>query len=269
MGTDAMDSELHGGVDLERAAKLLGVHYQTVYRWVRSGVLPATRLAGGYRVRVADIEALARNRQARRPLSYTGRARDWDRLREQFHAALLAGDDTGARRVFEMVHLARVPILEQCEELLAPSLRRIGDDWAAGELSGARVRLAAAICERSLDWAVGRLASPEPARGVALVISPKGDEHRLPSLMAGAVLRDEAWAVREVHGVDPSDVKRLAERLRPELAVVSVTMPGVVDLANEVRVDLRESLGIPVLVGGAGQSLETLHDEVAAVSSAA
>ncbi|HVW34182.1 MAG TPA: excisionase family DNA-binding protein, partial [Acidimicrobiia bacterium] len=102
-----MGSELDGSIDLETAAGRLGVHYQTVYRWVRTGVLPAVRLATGYRLDPVDVDAMAAVRQARRPLAYTGRDRDWVRLREQLHAALFAADDTGARRVFEMVHLAR------------------------------------------------------------------------------------------------------------------------------------------------------------------
>jgi len=261
-----MDRELDGGIELEAAARRLGVHYQTVYRWVRSGLLPAVRLPEGYRIDPADVDALADQRRTPRPLSYTGRTRDWDRLRGQLHAALVTGDDTGARRVFEQVHLARVPIMEQCEELLTPNLSRIGEQWEAGELSTARVRLAAGICERSLDWAVSRLGSPPPDAGVALVVTPKGDDHRLPAMMAGAVLRDAGWTVREVHGVVPADVGSLAGRIEPALAVVSVTMPDVVDMAEEVRFDLGEALGIPVLIGGAGDALRDLHQELAVLA---
>jgi len=257
-----MDRQFGDKVDLETAARLLGVHYQTVYRWVRTGVLPAVKAAEGYRIGRDDIEAMATLRRARKPLTYTGRARDWDRLREQLHSALVAGDDTAARKVFEMVHLARVPLLEQCEELLAPNLRRIGDEWTAGELSAARVRVAAGICERSLNWAVGRLDGGRPAgRDLALVITPEGDDHRLPSLMAGAVLRDAGWAVREVHGLAPSQVFELADRVRPALAVMSVTLPESSDAVVVVRAGLEEGVGSPVLVGGPGKSLRQLqHD---------
>jgi excisionase family DNA binding protein len=261
-----MEWQFEDKVDLETAARLLGVHYQTVYRWVRTGVLPAVKEASGYRVERSAIEAVAAHRQAPKPLTYTGRGRDWERLRDQLHAALVAGDDTAARRVFEMVHLARVPIVEQCGQLLAPSLRRIGDEWAAGELSAARVRVAAGICERSLDWAVGRLDGRPSTEGVALVITPKGDDHRLPSLMAGAVLRDGGWAVREIHGLVPAEVVDLAHRVRPALAVVSVTMPEVFDAADEVRAELHESIAVPVLVGGPGKSLEELQASAGAIS---
>lgn len=258
-----MDREVDGEIDLETAARLLGVHYQTAYRWVRTGALPAVKVGSGYRLSAADVAAVATVRQLRRPLAYTGRARDWDRLREQLHRALVSGDDTGARRVFEMVHLARVPILEQCEQLLAPNLRRIGEEWESGELSGARVRVAAGICERSLDWAVGRLPAARACDGVALVVTPKDDEHRLPALMAGAVLRDRGWAVREVQGVVASEVVGLADRIRPAMTIVSVTVPEAAGAADHIRGAVEEALGLPVLVGGAGKSLRDLDDAAA------
>ena len=37
-------------VSLRDAALELGVHYQTAYRWVRQGLLPAVKVAGSYEV---------------------------------------------------------------------------------------------------------------------------------------------------------------------------------------------------------------------------
>jgi hypothetical protein len=79
--------------------------------------------------------------------------------------------------------------------------------------------------------------------------------------MAGAVLRDAGWAFREIEGVAASEVVDLARRIRPTLAVVSVTLPEAADAAAEMRVDLGESLCLPVLIGGAGKSLAVLQDD--------
>jgi MerR family transcriptional regulator, light-induced transcriptional regulator len=35
-------------IELAEAADRLGVHYQTAYRWVREGRLPAVRVRGRY-----------------------------------------------------------------------------------------------------------------------------------------------------------------------------------------------------------------------------
>ena len=40
---------------LQQAADKLGVHYMTVYRYVRTGKLPATRVGGGWQVDPDDL----------------------------------------------------------------------------------------------------------------------------------------------------------------------------------------------------------------------
>ncbi|WP_344029251.1 helix-turn-helix domain-containing protein [Pseudonocardia kongjuensis] len=38
------------------AAEIAGVHHNTLYRWIRRGVVPATRTPGGeLRIRVGDV----------------------------------------------------------------------------------------------------------------------------------------------------------------------------------------------------------------------
>jgi len=51
-------------VNLKEAARRLGVHYQTAYRWVRSGELVAVRVGARYEVSDAAIERLRAQRRA-------------------------------------------------------------------------------------------------------------------------------------------------------------------------------------------------------------
>ena len=44
---------------LQEAADLLGVHYMTAYRYVRTGRLPGTRVKAHWRVRHADLAKIA------------------------------------------------------------------------------------------------------------------------------------------------------------------------------------------------------------------
>lgn len=215
-----------------------------------------------------DLESAARTlavhseeRRARQPLPYTGRRRDWDRLRHQCYESLVAADETGARRVLERLRLARVPLLDQVEELLAPALQRVGDACAAGTVSRASCRIAAGIGERTLSWAVSRLDDPAPSAPLALVITPSGDDHRLPALMAGAVLRDGGWAARRIDGVAVGEVVELIRRVRPALAVVSFALSDLTETVAEIRAALEESTGVAVLVGGPGRRLRALHEQ--------
>ena len=49
-------------MNLKEAANELGVHYQTAYKWVRSGALTAVRVGGRYEISAAAIEQLRANR---------------------------------------------------------------------------------------------------------------------------------------------------------------------------------------------------------------
>jgi excisionase family DNA binding protein len=51
-------------VNLKTAAQRLGVHYQTAYRWVRSGQLVAVKVGAGYEVSEAAIARLRAQREA-------------------------------------------------------------------------------------------------------------------------------------------------------------------------------------------------------------
>ena len=51
-------------MNLKEAARRLGVHYQTAYRWVRSGELVAVRIGSRYEVSDAAIERLRAQRRA-------------------------------------------------------------------------------------------------------------------------------------------------------------------------------------------------------------
>ncbi len=53
-------------MNLKEAASQLGVHYQTAYKWVRTGALTAVRLGGRYEVSDAAIEQFAARRAAAR-----------------------------------------------------------------------------------------------------------------------------------------------------------------------------------------------------------
>src|SRR5438094_848931 len=52
-------------MNLDAAASMLGVHYQTAYRWVRMGLLPAVRVGAGYELDRHDVETLAADRRRR------------------------------------------------------------------------------------------------------------------------------------------------------------------------------------------------------------
>ena len=75
------------------------------------------------------------------------RVRDWPAQAGRLYDAIVAGDETLARRECDRLALG-VPVIDLCERVITPALRRIGEEWATGELTIAAEHRASAICER-------------------------------------------------------------------------------------------------------------------------
>jgi excisionase family DNA binding protein len=244
-------------MQLRDAAEVLGVHYQTAYAWVRQGVLPARKTGRGYEVSESDVSALAARRASgTAPRSHI-RVRDWDAQADRLHAAVMAGDETLARHVFD--RLARgVPLSELCERVIAPALRRVGDGWAAGQVSIAAEHRASAICERLI---AARAHQPQGRpRGVAVVTTLPGERHGLPALMATACLREDRWLVHHLAADLPvAEVSGLAREAGAGLVVLSSTTADAVKVADEAAAEITRSAGLPVLAGRPGDTLGELR----------
>jgi len=244
-------------MDLREAAGALGVHYQTAYGWVRQGVLPARKVGRGYAVSDSDVAALAARRRLGQEPARPIRVRDWATQADGLYAAIVQGEETVARH--RLGRLAGgVSTLHLCEHVIAPALRRVGDDWAAGQVSIAQEHRASAICERLLAT-----HSRQPAgrpRGTAVVATPPGERHSLPALMAAACLREDRWLVHHLASDLPVDeVTQLAGQVGAGLVVLSSATTEAVQRAEHARQALTAArLGLNVLTGRPGDRLSDL-----------
>src|SRR5258708_27753057 len=162
-------------MQIRDAAETLGVHYQTAYGWVRQGVLPARKNGRDYQVLDADVRAFAARRAAGRPPQSQIQVGNWATQADRLHAALVAGDETLARHRLDRL-AGGVPLVDLCERVIGPALRRLGDEWSAGNVSIAAEHRASVICERLV--ALQSHQRPGPPRGVAVVATPAGERHR-------------------------------------------------------------------------------------------
>ena len=243
-------------MQLRDAAEMLGVHYQTAYAWVREGVLPARKTGRGYDVSENDVSALAARRASGTAPRPHIRVRDWAAQADRLHAAIAAGDETMARHVY--ARLARgVPVAELCERVIAPALRRIGDEWEAGEVTIAAEHRASAICERLI--AAGTHQPQGRPRGVAVVTTPPGERHGLPALMATACLREDRWLVHHLAADLPAaEVTGLARQAGASLVVLSSATSEAAGAACAEAEELTSS-GLRVLAGRPGDTLGQLR----------
>jgi MerR family transcriptional regulator, light-induced transcriptional regulator len=251
-------------MDLREAAGVLGVHYQTAYGWVRQGVLPARKVGRGYAVSETDVAALDARRRLGAEPARPIRVRDWAVQSQALYAAIVSGEETAARHQVERL-AAGVRVIDLCEQVIAPALRRIGDDWAAGHISIAQEHRASAITERLLA-AHARQPAGRP-HGTAVVTTPPGERHSLPALMAAACLREDHWLVHHLASDLPvEEVTRLADQAGARLVVLSSAMSRT---ARQARRAARAiTAAHPHLTVLAGRPGDRLHDLLAQAANA-
>ncbi len=243
-------------IDLAVAAEQLGVHYQTAYKWVRSGALPSSLVRGRYRLSPEDVAELARRRdRPARPRVRQPR-QGYDALRERMFDALVTGNERAARSLTSSLLQDGVSVTTVTEELLVPALTRIGDEWSAGRLPVSIEHRASATAERLLGE-----HHPTPRgrrRGTVAVAGVEGDRHALPTLMAAIALREDNWNVHHLGADVPGDeLVSFCESEAVDLVVVTVTSASGRRRARRAAARL-EALDLPVLVGRPGATLEEL-----------
>ena len=246
-------------IDLQTAADRLGVHYQTAYKWVRSGELPATLVRGAYQLDPDAVSKLVERRsRPKRPSPRRPRS-GFPILAEHLFDRLVDGEEREARRLVGGLLEDGVTLTTIIQEVLGPALTRIGADWSEGRVSISVEHRASAIAERMLGE-----YNPTPRgrrRGTAVVAALSGDRHDLPTAMAAAALREDNWHVHHLGADVPRDeVVRFCEEHPVDLVVLTVTAEAVRGAAGRCAAVL-ERRGLRALVGSAGARLDDLQRE--------
>jgi excisionase family DNA binding protein len=245
-------------LELQEAADALGVHYQTAYRWVRSGRLRAQIVGGRYRVARPDLAHTDAERRTPSPPRPPTDKRLHHQT-ERMYDALVHGDEPQARSITQRIVGDGTNVVVFIQRVLVPALRQIGDAWQHGDLPIWSEHRASAIAERLLAE-----LTPNPRgrrRGVVAVAAVSGDHHSLPTLMATVALRDANWQVHHL-GADtpPADLLRFCVEQPVDLAVITVTNPDAIEVAEHAAAAVRAA-GIRTIIGGPGRTLDDLLDQ--------
>lgn len=243
-------------LDLRTAADELGVHYQTAYKWVRSGRLGATKVRGRYEVDTSEVERVAVERAEPDPPPQRRPRGGYGELAGRAFRLLMAGDENGLRKLVTGLLDSAVPLRTVIGEVLVPCLVEVGEQWSAGRLDIATEHRCSVLVERCITENM-----PNPRgrrRGTAVVTAAEGDLHSLPTTMAAAALREDNWRVHHLGANMPTDeTVEFCEREQPDLVVVAVTHPERLASAEEVAERLAVH-GISTLIGSPGASLGDL-----------
>src|SRR5579862_117910 len=236
-------------VALQEAAERLGVHYMTAYRYVRTGRLPAERRGVQWIVDPADLEKMRGPGRAPRG---TGRGRAESPA--MLAARMVAGDEAGAWVLVEAALASGAEPADVYLNVLVPALQRVGDGWAAGELSVADEHRASAVAQRLIGRLGPRFARRGRKRGTVVVGEPAGELHGLPSAIVSDLLRGAGFTVLDLGANTPAEsfVDSCREVDRLVAVVIGATVMGQDrTLRATVRALRKGGVAVPVLVGGA------------------
>jgi len=245
-------------IGLEDAATRLGVHYMTVYRYIRTGRLPAVKSGGVWKVDPRDVERLRPGPEpAGRP---RGSPRAWatGRILDR----LLAGDEIGAWNVVESALASGADPVDIHLELLAPALRVIGERWEAGSIGVGDEHRASVVARRLLGRLGPRFTRRGKKRGTVVLGAVAGERHEIPAAMVADQLRGAGFEVVDLGADTPASSFVAAARAhRPLCVLLSVTGSGHETVVTATVAALRSETGAALCVGGAA-----VPDEPAALA---
>jgi excisionase family DNA binding protein len=225
-------------------AERLGVHYMTVYRYVRTGRLDATQVDGKWLVSTEALESFQAGRRDLPPAEIDVDA---------FERLLLNGDAVGAWTLIETRLYRDGTPFSAYEDLIVPSMQSVGRRWAAGELTIAQEHRAT-VATSAL---VGRLATTNLVRGrrrgTLLLGAVAGDNHSLPTAIVADVARNKRFDTIDLGANVPAasfvEAAGVADRLVGVALSCSIT-EGLESIPEIVKA-LREVTDAPLLLGGA------------------
>jgi excisionase family DNA binding protein len=235
---------------LQQAADILGVHYMTAYRYVRTGRLAATQIGTAWHVRRSSLDALVAPARAGR--AKAGATANRGRYARRLSDRLVAGDDA------EAWHVSQEALASACSpedlylDVLGPALRRVGDEWAARRVSVAQEHRATAGMYRLVGRLGPLLTRRGRTRGSVVLGALENDFHGLATALVADVLRGRGFSVVDLGANTPSrsfvEAISAANRLRATGIVVSTPIKDA-----EIRAAIaaiKSSSGAPLLLGG-------------------
>jgi excisionase family DNA binding protein len=231
---------------LHEVAAELGVHYMTVYRYVRLGYLSAHKDGGTWLV---ERQALDDFKQPSAGARSGGGATAWD---ERLVLRLLAADQPGSWKLIEAAQASGKGLRELYLELVIPAMRAVGERWAAGEVTVAEEHAASQVMVRILSRLSAQISRRGVSKGTLVVGTPHTELHVLPLMMAADLFRIEGFEVLDLGcNLPSSSFAEIATRQQRLVAVgVSATLPDQVDAIRETVAALRAAVDVPIFLGG-------------------
>jgi MerR family transcriptional regulator, light-induced transcriptional regulator len=253
-GPELPEGSMDDSVNLKQAAAILGVHYMTVYRYVRQGRLPALREGTEWRISSRAIASFSATTSptSTSVSSEVGSDTQWS-WGLRIESCLLASDETAAWSVIEMALAAGHDPAFCYLDMIAAALSSIGERWSAGEIGIAEQHLATAVAIRLVARLGARFRRPGRSRGTVVFGAPRGELHILPIAIVADLVRLQGYDVLELGADVPAEAFVASAVRTPRLICVGIgiTRPELLGAAQEVVDAVRVvDSKVPIVIGG-------------------
>lgn len=182
-------------------------------------------------------------------------------LRDDFLAALTAGDATRARWLIDNAVGDGMQVRELYLEVVAPALVAVGERWAAGELTVAHEHYSVAVSQGILGVLAPHIRVAPTSGRLAVVACTPGELHALGAQMVADFLEGEGWEVLALGAATPAaDLAALVDDERPDLVALSTALANNLEAAT-TTVEMLRTLEEPPFIAVGGRAWAALDDE--------
>lgn len=251
-------------ISTKLAAEILGVSVSTVKRWVDDNILPASKTPGGHRkIMVADVIRLSR--QGILPVG------DFSKLplgteqpeisanigisAENFYLALRNQSPLSCINILMSAYKTKMSIQQIADDIVHPSMARIGNEWKDGKLSIFFEHCSTQLCLSALIELRNTISSKTNRSGpLAIGGCISKDIYQISNILVDMVLLDHGWQTVNIGSNTPtvSFIEGI-EHYKPKLLWISVTDIVDVDgfiLENNLLFEKVCRTGAVMVIGG-------------------
>jgi methanogenic corrinoid protein MtbC1 len=169
-------------------------------------------------------------------------------LVNHFEQALLSLDKIAAKRILIESQLPPVQFIEQ---VVIPSLERVGQGWERGTIALSQVYMSGRICEDLVDVFLPP-GAPDRKDQPKMSIAVLEDYHLLGKRIVYSVLRASGFELLDYGRVEVDGLVRRVREDRVQVLLLSTLMLPSALHVKDVRAKLNGvGLGIKIIVGGA------------------
>ncbi len=248
----------------KEVARLCRISDATVKRWEDAGLLNSERTTGGHRrFRAEEIARFQREQCLGQKQSHGGdsvfafnnqNCENSLQTEVSLFDLLLAGREEAVAEHLIAHHLDGRHPTEIFDEIVCPSMRKIGEMWFAGDLGIAQEHLATRTVQNAIYKLRNCLPISEPTGKLAICCALENEHHELPTHLAQITIENEGWEVLNFGANMPLYcLKEEIVKHLPDLVCISATIMNDLERLSRDYAELRDFTGknkISVIVGG-------------------